>query len=36
MEELAFKCSTVGCDKKGTLKCPTCIKYNLPDSYFCT
>ena len=26
----------VGCDKQAKLKCPTCIKLNLPNSYFCS
>eukprot|EP01103_Thecamoeba_quadrilineata_P015953 TRINITY_DN5195_c0_g2_i2.p1 TRINITY_DN5195_c0_g2~~TRINITY_DN5195_c0_g2_i2.p1 ORF type:complete len:358 (-),score=58.00 TRINITY_DN5195_c0_g2_i2:118-1170(-) len=31
-----MKCATIGCEKAATLKCPTCLKMSLPDTYFCT
>jgi len=29
-------CSTPGCDKAGTMACPTCIKLGLPPSRYCS
>jgi len=29
-------CETPGCDKKGSLRCPTCIKLHIQGSYFCS
>lgn len=29
------KCSTSGCEKPGTMACPTCIKLGLPPSRYC-
>ncbi|CAJ0933260.1 unnamed protein product, partial [Mesorhabditis belari] len=28
-------CQGDGCDKPAKMRCPTCIKLNLPDSFFC-
>jgi hypothetical protein len=30
------RCSTPGCGKAATLKCPTCNQKGLPDSFFCS
>lgn len=29
-------CCREGCGKPATKKCPTCIQYGLPDSFFCS
>ncbi|CAN0194037.1 unnamed protein product [Pylaiella littoralis] len=34
-EEPTADCSTPGCDKAGTMACPTCIKLSLPPSRYC-
>src|SRR3989338_973315 len=38
MEVRRYKrCTTQGCTKEvGTLKCPTCVKMELPEAYFCS
>ncbi|KAG8183433.1 hypothetical protein JTE90_023189 [Oedothorax gibbosus] len=30
------KCETVGCEKLAKLRCPTCIKYDISGSFFCS
>lgn len=34
-QEPTADCSTPGCDKAGTMACPTCIKLGLPPSRYC-
>ena len=29
-------CSRTGCTNPATKKCPVCISYGIPDSYFCS
>jgi len=29
-------CETAGCGSKANLQCPTCIKLDIPGSYFCS
>ncbi|KAJ1830876.1 Methionine aminopeptidase 1 [Coemansia sp. RSA 2711] len=29
-------CKTEGCDKPATLQCPTCVKLEIPGSFFCS
>ena len=29
-------CETTGCDKEAKLQCPTCIKLEIPGSFFCS
>lgn len=29
-------CETIGCDKAAKLRCPTCIKYGISGSFFCS
>lgn len=30
------KCSSEGCEKTGTMVCPTCKKLGINDSFFCS
>ena len=31
-----FACATPQCRKASTLQCPTCVKLELPPTYFCS
>ncbi|KAJ1966409.1 Methionine aminopeptidase 1 [Dipsacomyces acuminosporus] len=32
----SHKCKADGCDKQAKLQCPTCVKLEIKDSYFCS
>eukprot|EP00736_Rhodelphis_marinus_P005396 Rmarinus@m.9591 len=32
----SHSCCTPGCEKPASLRCPTCTKMNIPNSYFCS
>ena len=35
-DEEQHVCSTPNCEKAASLRCPTCIKLSLKDTYFCS